>query len=826
MGLGPKLGSSAGVHYAGSANRVILGPRSSSSGSVPFGASNRLVLAAYASASLYGSSDLVESTMNVLMSGLSTDGFPFSLAETGNGVLLMANGIDPMVRWDCLTSDSNYAGVAAPPAPMTMAGSGNGLILGNRWAYCRYIDKFGNKSNLSPVCGPVLMGRSMWISVIQVASNGVPICTSLAHGLTTGGVISIFGVDELPVSGQFTIVVIGQNSFSLVGITCSPGTQTSKPGYWVQGAAQVVYTNVPIPTDPKITQREILRNLDGNTQTFYVDISTDDISSTTLSSSRFDDSLSAQTAVPLAYESEMPEASRFDLPPSHKCVLEYHLGRVFAAVDRPYDLGNVIVSSGSSIVQGIGTNWISTFAGRAFYCDGAQQIHHVARVVNGQFLVLDQPYKGSSNKFAGYSIRPSDTESRLVYYSEPDLPEAWPSWNAFAVPDHGDEIIGLMVFKSYLYIIERRHISQFTFKAVPGRDGFIFLKSHRGCISNRCYSIVEDAVYMLDESGVHRFDGDNSTHISAKVNNIFNDPTYPYTLDWGSSNVSHWHSVQDTAEENVRWFVDFVGKPRLTHALCYDYRRDRWWIEQYPEAIIASCQTTIGHRRVVAGTTAGRIIVLGEGTLDGISSSVYGALRGTIDSATDTTITVAEAQPHIPSNLAGVSLTITSGVAKGKTGIIVANLSEVTLEFLEQWEVVPQPGDTFLIGAVNWKWRNGWLPYLDQEEDYSRDLAAVFKPTSSNSSFDLQLWFDYADEPQNWTVPRSTDGVSTIAGSPDINISTDRARGYAFQRMQSRREQYGLSNLLCLSRGQWLPGQRGNEGVRVHRKWLYSQARK
>ena len=361
MGLGPKLGSSAGVHYAGSANRVILGPRSSSSGSVPFGTSSRLVLAAYASASLYGSSDLASSTMNVLMSGLSTDGFPFSLAETGNGVLLMANGIDPMVRWDCLTSDSNYAGVAAPPAPMTMAGSGNGLILGNRWAYCRYIDKFGNKSNLSPVCGPVLMGRSMWISVIQVASNGVPICTSLAHGLTTGGAISIFGVDELPVFGQFTIVVIGQNSFSLAGITCSPGTQTSKPSYWVQGAAQVVYTNVPVPTDPKITQREILRNLDGNAQTFYVDIWTNDITSTTLTSSRLDDSLSAQTSVPLAYESEMPEASRFDLPPSHKCVLEYHLGRVFAAVDCPYDLGNAIVSAGSSIVQGIGTNWISFF---------------------------------------------------------------------------------------------------------------------------------------------------------------------------------------------------------------------------------------------------------------------------------------------------------------------------------------------------------------------------------------------------------------------------------------------------------------------------------
>lgn len=173
-----------------------------------------------------------------------------------------------------------------------------------------------------------------------------------------------------------------------------------------------------------------------------------------------------------------------------------------------------------------------------------------------------------------------------------------------------------------------------------------------------------------------------------------------------------------------------------------------------------------------------------------------------------------------------MSLTITSGVAKGKSNIVVANLSDVTLEFLEQWEVVPQPGDTFMIGAVNWKWRNGWLPYIDQEEDYSRDLAAVFKPTSSDASFDLQLWFDYSDEPQNWTVPRSTDGVSTIAGSPDINISTDRARGYAFQRMQSRREQYGLSNYF-VSLG--ASGFQGSEATRVFEfivNGCYSQARK
>jgi hypothetical protein len=434
---------------------------------------------------------------------------------------------------------------------------------------------------------------------------------------------------------------------------------------------------------------------------------------------------------------------------------------------------------------------------------------------------------GQSSKFAAYSIRPSDTEARLVYYSEPNAPEAWPSWNAFAVPDHGDRITGLMVMKSYLYIIEQRNISSFTFKSVPGRDGFLFSKSNRGCLSNRCWVIVENVAYMLDEAGIHRFDGESSEHISAKITPIFSDPTYSYRLDWAAPEGQRrlWHAVHDPVSQFIRWFVDFIGQPRLTMAICYDYRRDRWWLERYPEAVTSSCDATIGYRRVLAGTTCQRISVLAEGFLDGIRGSVYGSFRGTVAAATATTIQAVPTEPPLPVNLAGVSVTITSGIAKGAVGIVIANLDEVTLEFWKPWPVAPRAGDTFLVGGVNFRWRNGWLPYLDSEEDYSRDVSVIFKPTSSSASFDLNLFFDYTHSPQVWTSSRSVDGVTTIHGSPDINILTDRTRGYAFQRMQSRREIYGQGSYFVSLE---VAGSQGIEATRIFEiilNGVYSQAR-
>ncbi len=390
------------------------------------------------------------------------------------------------------------------------------------------------------------------------------------------------------------------------------------------------------------------------------------------------------------------------------------------------------------------------------------------------------------------------------------MPEAWPAWNAFAVPETGDEITGLMCMKSFLYIIEKRNIHSFTFKSDPGRDGFIFPKANRGCVNNRCWVIVEGNAYMLDEAGIHSFDGDGSTALSAKIHNLFNDPTFPYRLDW-SADPLLWHAVQDPVAEVIRWFVDFVGKERLTHAICYDYRRDRWWLEEYPEPVTSSCLSTIGYRRVLAGTTARRVVVLGEGTLDGVGTDISGVLSGTVLHATDVTISIDPATGVFASALAGVPVVITSGAAGGQRSIIADSTAD-TLTLVSPLAIVPATGDMFQIGGIPWAWRGGWLPYVDDENDNARDVGVVFKPTAGSGALAFRLYHDYADTPKQWGVSRSIDGISTLAGDTDVVIDTNKVRGYAIQRMASHRERYALSDYFVSIE---LVGVQGAEPTRI-----------
>lgn len=82
---------------------------------------------------------------------------PDSFCETTNGLLLIANGMQRMLRWDGLTSQAEPAGLSPPATALTVAGSGQGPIIGTYRAYCRFVDGEGNFSNLSPVSAEVTL---------------------------------------------------------------------------------------------------------------------------------------------------------------------------------------------------------------------------------------------------------------------------------------------------------------------------------------------------------------------------------------------------------------------------------------------------------------------------------------------------------------------------------------------------------------------------------------------------------------------------------------------------------------------------------------------
>src|SRR6185436_7822954 len=77
--------------------------------------------------------------------------FPPSFAETSDGQVLIANGLQPMLIWNGHSYQALEAGVPAPTQAVTMTTAGTGTITGTYTAYLRFLDADGNPSNLSPI---------------------------------------------------------------------------------------------------------------------------------------------------------------------------------------------------------------------------------------------------------------------------------------------------------------------------------------------------------------------------------------------------------------------------------------------------------------------------------------------------------------------------------------------------------------------------------------------------------------------------------------------------------------------------------------------------
>lgn len=744
---------------------------------------------------------------NILESGLSGE-FPASFAETPAGTLLIANGIDPVLKWEPFKTLATTVGVRAPASAPELGGLGTGTIAGQYVCFVRYIDGDGNPSCLSPASNAVDTGTDGWIE--GMTGGASVLVRSAAHGRTTGDPVVISGVEGAGLAaanGTWAVTVVDEDTFT-IPLNVPTGKYLTG-GTWTYGIATIVYGAVPVPAEAKVVRRQVLRNLGGNADVLYVDIDTTDLTSTAFTSTRTDEELATQEAVPLTYgEDDLPYANRFGVPPAHKAVVVVHQGRAFLMGDVVYRDGHAEAAFGSTKVLGVGTHWPASFAGRVIYIDGASRPYEVASVdVAAQELTLATPFADAHRPFAAYAIRPAPAERRLVYYCEPGTTEAWPPYNAVAVPEDSDEIVGGFVKGSYVYICEQRHIYRLTFQEDPVVDGFIFLANHRGCVNNRCHVTVEGRTYMLDEAGVHAFDGEQTEPVSDAIQVIFQvDGTSDFQVDW-AGDQRLWHAAHDPVRNTIRWFVSMLGQPELRHALCYNYRQSRWWVEEYPTAITSSCVATIGYRRSLAGTEARRVLVLAEGSYDGVDSS--GTLRGTVTSSDAAVLTDADAAFAA---LEGAPVTIVDGLGRGQTRVIASNTG-TTIYVRDPWTVVPGVGSVYQVGGIGWDWRSGWFEFADDEAENVRDVQLVYEPVAVPCTVDMRLYYDHDASPRVWDYTQADDGRSVVAGSPFIAFHLDERRGYMIQRLTGHADTYAQGDQFLSIR---LSGVQAGDPVRIH----------
>lgn len=815
---------------------------------------------------------------------------PLNYAQMPTGRMLMADGWNPMLRWDGFLAAAQQAGLAAPATPCTLSSLNN---QGTYFAYVRFLDADDNPSNLSPVSNeldpvttvfpsglfnaggatdstisasptnplvritkashgltfthdaivitdpvnsvspqagtlPTGIAGTWYINVIDannfdlIGSNfaaytppvgGFPFSWATVglganavlgypnrffrtnHGLATGNLVNVVLIQNAnsatTLPAKFTVTRLDANTFTLQDFA----TTATNGQWWIAyfpTAGAYTYTNVPVPTDPKVVRRQILRNTDGQTATFYVDVDTTDIVATTFASTNTDQQLQVQETVPILRPDGSLGANRYNAPPSHKLSLAHHLGRMFAAGELVYNQGNVVATNGSTTVTGVGTSWPSSFAGRMLYVRGASKPYLIDAVnTTAQTLTLHTAYADATDSFALYGIRPAPAERRLVYYSEPGFPEAWPPVNALEIQEDQDEITGLMQKGAYLYILERFHTYRFTFQSDPGLDGFIYLVLQRGCINSRCWVSVEGMTYMLDTAGIHAFQGGNDTNPASHiVQDLFRFSDSPYRVNWSAS--QYFHCVHFPQQETIRFFVVMQGSYLPQHAICLNYRDKRWWIEAYNRPIGDSVLGYLaGAPQMYAGSDAKKVLALWQGTLDGPNPQGY-TVAGTVGSAT--LLCLADPAANFPpAGVVGHPVVITGGRGKGQVRRI-AQATATTLTVKDPWSTLPDKTSTYQVGGVVWQFRSGQFTYVESEQSDTRRLVVYFAPClTPPCTVNLRLFEDQAKTATLWGYTLSAQdgqGIQTVAGSADMVLDLTKANGWAARRLERHREVY------------------------------------
>jgi hypothetical protein len=416
-------------------------------------------------------------------------------------------------------------------------------------------------------------------------------------------------------------------------------------------------------------------------------------------------------------------------------------------------------------------------------------------------------YGGTTDPYAYYSIYPANplantvasvnpnTERRTVYYSEPGQPEAFPTINqvTFAEDAGAGEFTGLMSMGPYLFVWAQNRVYQLSYTQNPSTDGQEVTAAQRGCVNNKCWITTEDVAWSLDTRGIHIFSGTGDSPIgSSEVQDLFRPhASGPYKISWNVSR--NFHSVFDPGEGVARWFVTIGGSYAPHHAIAYQVRLRRWWLEEYPFPIGASCLGRLnGKPQVFLGSDAGRVFALNSSPCDGLDPSA-GTIRGTAaSSGIDWLDDGAAIFPT--ANLVNNYVTISQGAGKGQRRKIVS-VSGTRLNVNYPWTTRLNTSSVYQIGGVSWKWKSGWFKFTPDPNLSHRAAHITFGATEDQAGMYLRTFQDFATDPLTWANPGTLEagnGMALLANDPttDVSIDTTKPKGYVWQRMDNFREEY------------------------------------
>lgn len=745
---------------------------------------------------------------------------PPSFARDQEGQLHIARGDRNVQRWDGIASSPVDSGVPAPASAITVGTSGNGTIVGRIYAYQRWLDADGRVSNLSPVSTvhtPAALSGN-----VTGATNASPIViTSAAHGLSNGDTVKITGVlGNTAADGIWTVANVAANTFELSnsignGVYAAGGT-------WQKGRATVNYTNVTAPTDSRVARRQILRNKDGDVKTFYIDVNTTDLTSTSFNSTNTDSDLTATSAVALiGTDGSDLAVSVNSEPPNWKRSIVHHKGRMWLAGQWNYREGAVILTSGSATVTGIQTNWTSAMVGWEFWPAGYTRSYTITAVnTSAQTLTLETTYGGSSDAYSYYALTPpvlnsqGGGERRTIYFSEAGRPCSFDLGKSVTLPEEADsgEVIGMISYNNVLMVACEKRLVRLAYSVRPHQDAQAYTALYRGLVALRAVVHADGVIYLMDRRGIYMFSGSADEDVSAPIRPMFDGTASKWRINWRQS--EYFHAAHFPEDATIKFFVVLTGGAYPQHALCYHYRQQRWWIEEYPVPVMSSCSGEMDGRSVVfLGTSGRRVLLANEGCLDGVSASSPVTVRGTVTSSG--LVSIADSSANFSSSLVGISVRIVAGTGAGQQRTISA-VSGTTLTVDVPWLVKPDTTSVYQIGGIKWSYRTGWLRWAAANNEAPRGLDVVFEPTADASRLAANIFYNLSSTAEVFRDARTQNGMTTVAGSADLVVDTTQAEGHARQELASTRpgKTYGREKVRVLLEG--VPNTERHRVYEVH----------
>lgn len=722
---------------------------------------------------------------------------PDTFVRASTGEMFMLNGIDRVISWDGIKPQASISQIETPATKVNMTSiSGTGQISGLYYAYTRFVSEDGTPSNLSPLSESYNVASKTG-TVSDVSQTTPLVVESIAHGLANGQYVTITGVGgETKANGSFQIEVIDQDFFTLIGSSAS--SPYTGGGTWSAGVGKIVYTNVPIPTDQKITKRQILRNTHGQVEVFFVDIETENLTAKAFFSDKTDEQLVEREAVPL-YDSDLnPVANGFPEIPNHKPYGATINDRFFIAGAKSYTQGSAKVENGNAYVYGIGTEWKSTFIGRKFFASGSSKIFDIIDLNEGlQRITLKTPYIGKTSYYDSYTISPSYLEKKALYFSEVGEPKKMLTTSGIVVQEDQDEIRGLINLETFLYIFFKNKIYRLTFANSPDTDGAVYPCSYtRGALNQKCIVGKGSAMLAMDRLGVYAFSSNQEQSLSTPISSLFSGQNPYYNINWRYSD--NFHAIHISSQNTVRWFVVMGAGRYPRHALAFNYETKSWWIEEFSSPVYSSCQDfDPSSTTCFLGLSNNRIVRYPSGGLDGINKSQMNPIGEITHSSThwmrDSSRTFdASSVTNNPIVIRTPSGEVYHRIAKKVSGDKI---------YFDRPIIKRYESSTYYLGSSTWTFRTGNFRVDGNDRNIVRKAEFVFQPSKVDNKFNAKIYRDREDQPVKFKKPfrKETDQEFSVSESGEYLIGNfSKSNGSLSQRFDTHRD-YSIDGVRYIS---------------------------